>query len=80
MLQILDNSLSQSTKEVTLLPRGVLSLIKEKCNIDEKLDEVTTSPPAVFEPQGSVVPATTKGGETKEVIVAEFLCQRKKEM
>lgn len=59
--------------------RGALSLIKKKCNTNEKLDEVTTLPPAVLEPQGSVVPATTEGG-TKEVIAAEFLCQRKKEM
>lgn len=47
--------------------------------MDEKLDEVTTVPPTVLEPQGSVVPATTEGG-TKEVIAAEFLCRREKEM
>jgi len=48
--------------------------------MDEKLDEVTTTPsPPLLEPQGLVVPAITKGG-TKEVIAAEFLCRREKEM
>jgi len=61
------------------IKRCVLPLIKEKCNMNEKLDEVMTAPPAVLEPQGSVVLATTEGG-TKEVIAAEFLCRREKEM
>ena len=36
--------------------------------------------PAALEPQGSVVPATTTEGGTKEVIAVEFLCRREKEM
>ncbi|KYN41718.1 hypothetical protein ALC56_03861 [Trachymyrmex septentrionalis] len=64
----------------TTRKKCVLPLIKEKCNMDEKLDEVTTAPPPpLLEPQGSVVLATTEGG-TKEVIAAEFLCRREKEM
>jgi len=45
--------------------------------MDEKLDYDGTPRSSWLE--GSVVPATTEGG-TKEVIAAEFLCRRKKEM
>lgn len=58
--------------------RGVLPLIKEKCNMNEKLDEVTTAPPAVPEPQGSVVLAATEGGEQRKLSPWNFYADERK--
>lgn len=35
-----------------LPPKGVLPLIKKKCNMHEKLDEVTTAPPRLLSHRG----------------------------
>lgn len=55
MLQISIDSFSitaDDRKWLALPPKGVLPLIKKKCNMHEKLDEVTTAPPRLLSHRG----------------------------